>query len=57
MATPIPVYNADRTKTLGGSITKYAEICLTIGDHSKWIDLAITELGDKQIFLSHDWLA
>ncbi len=56
-ATPIPIYNANGTKTLGGSITKYTEICLTIGDHSEWIDLAITELGDKQIFLSHDWLA
>ncbi len=56
-ATPIPVYNADRTRNQGGSITKYAEICITIGDHAERIDLAITELGDKQIFLSHDWLA
>ncbi len=53
-AAPIPVYNADRTKNLGGSITKYAEICLMIGDHSERIDLAITELSDKQIFLGHN---
>ncbi len=55
-ATPITVYNADGTKNSGGAITKYAEICLTIGDHSKQIDLAVMELGDRQIFLSHDWL-
>ncbi len=56
-AAPIPVYNADGTKNSGGSITKYAEIHLTIRDHSKRIDLAITELSNKQIFLGHDWLA
>ncbi len=56
-ATPIPVYNADGTRNQGGSITKYAEILLKIGDHSEQIDLAITDLGDKQIFLGHDWLA
>ncbi len=55
-AAPIPVYNADRTRNQGGSITCYAEIRLTVGDHTEWIDLAITELGDRQIFLGHDWL-
>ncbi len=35
---------------------KYAEIRLMIGDHAEQIDLAITELGNKQIFLGHDWL-
>ncbi len=57
MATPIPIYNADRTENSGGSITKYAEICPTIRDHSEQIDLAIMELSDRQIFLGHDWLA
>ncbi len=56
-AAHIPVYNADGTKNQGGSITKYAEILLKIGDHSERIDLAVTDLGDKQIFLGHDWLA
>ncbi len=46
-AAPIPVYNADGTKNQGGSITKYAEILLKIGDHSERIDLAMTDLGDK----------
>ncbi len=56
MAAPIPVYNADGSRNQGGSITKYTEIRLTIGDHSERIDLAIMELSDKQIFLGHDWL-
>ncbi len=34
-AAPIPVYNADGTRNQGGSITHYAEICLTIGDHTE----------------------
>ncbi len=56
MAALIPVYNADGTRNSGGAIMKYAEIRLIIRDHAEWIDLAITELGDIQIFLSHDWL-
>ncbi len=35
---------------------KYTKIHLTIRDHAERIDLAITELGDKQIFLGHNWL-
>ncbi len=56
-ATPIPVYNANGTRNQGGVITKYTEIHLKIGDHAEQIDLAITELGDRQIFLGHNWLA
>ncbi len=56
-AAPIPVYNADGTQNQGGSITKYAEIRLTIGDHVEQIDLAVMDLGDKQIFLGHNWLS
>ncbi len=56
-AVPIPVYNADRTRNQGGSITQYAEIRLIVRDHTEQIDLAVTELGDRQIFLGHDWLA
>ncbi len=56
-AVPIPVYNADGIRNQGGSITQYAEIRLIVGDHAERIDLAVTELGDRQIFLGHDWLA
>ncbi len=54
---PIPVYNADGTRNQGGSITQFAEILLSVGDHTERIDLAVTELSDRQIFLGHDWLA
>ncbi len=57
LPAPIPVYNADRSHNQGESITKYAKIHLTIGDHAEQIDLAVMELSDKQIFLGHDWLA
>ncbi len=56
-AAPIPVYNADRTRNQGGLITQYTEIRLIVGDHAERIDLVITELSDRQIFLGHDWLA
>ncbi len=56
MAAPITIYNANGTKNSGGAIMKYAEIHLTIDDHAERIDLAIMELGDRQIFLGHDWL-
>ncbi len=55
-AAPITVYNADGTKNSGGAIIRYAKICLTIGNHTERIDLAVMELGNRQIFLGHDWL-
>ncbi|KAG7442318.1 uncharacterized protein BT62DRAFT_906222, partial [Guyanagaster necrorhizus] len=57
-AVSILVYNANGTKNQAGSITEsiteYVELRLTIGDHSEWIDLTVTNLGTKKIFLSHD---
>ncbi len=29
---------------------------MTIGEHSKCINLAIMNLGKKDIYLGHDWL-
>ena len=53
---PITVYNADRSKNSAGQITAYVELCITIGDHAENIDLAVTDLQDRDIFLGHDWL-
>ncbi len=53
---PIPVYNTDGTRNQGGDITEFVELSLTIGDHRERIDLAITNLGKKDIYLGHDWL-
>ncbi len=55
-AVPITVYNADGSKNSSGQITAFAELCITIRDHAKHIDLAITDLKDRDVFLGHDWL-
>ncbi|SJL17403.1 uncharacterized protein ARMOST_20953 [Armillaria ostoyae] len=55
-ASPIPVYNANGSRNKAGEITTYAELRLKIGGHNERIDLAVTDLGSKEIFLGHDWL-
>ncbi len=55
-AAPITIYNVDGSKNSSGQITAFAELHITIGDHAKCIDLAITDLKDRDIFLGHDWL-
>ncbi len=56
ISVPIPVYNADGTRNAGGDITEYVETRMTIKGHAERIDLAITNLGKKDIYLGHDWL-
>ncbi len=53
---PIPVYNADGTRNTGGDITEFIELRMMIGGHAKHIDLAVTNLGKKDIYLGHNWL-
>ncbi|SJL18813.1 uncharacterized protein ARMOST_22414 [Armillaria ostoyae] len=55
-AIPIIVYNADGSRNKGGDITEYMEVRLTIGNHEERIDLTITDLGAKDLYLGHDWL-
>ncbi|SJL09565.1 uncharacterized protein ARMOST_12945 [Armillaria ostoyae] len=55
-AIPIIVYNADGSRNKGGDITKYVEVRLAIGNHEERIDLAVTDLGSKDLYLRHDWL-
>ncbi|SJL18925.1 uncharacterized protein ARMOST_22527 [Armillaria ostoyae] len=55
-AIPIHVYNADGTHNKVGDITEFVEFRMTIGNHSKHIDLAVTDLGSKDLYLGHDWL-
>ncbi len=56
ISVPIPVYNADGTRNAGGDITEYVETCMTIKGHAERIDLAVTNLGGKDVYLGHDWL-
>ncbi len=53
---PIPVYNANGTCNQGGDITEFVELSMTIREHRKHIDLAVTNIGKKDIYLRHDWL-
>ncbi len=53
---PIPVYNTNGTRNQGRDITEFVELSMTIGEHCEWIDLAVTNLGKKDIYLGHDWL-
>ncbi|SJL18318.1 uncharacterized protein ARMOST_21904 [Armillaria ostoyae] len=55
-AIPIIVYNADGTRNKGSDIIEYVEVRLTIGSHEERIDLAVTDLGAKDLYLGHDWL-
>ncbi len=48
-AVPIPVYNADGTHNQGVDITEFVELSLTIGEHREGIDLAVTNLGKKDV--------
>ena len=52
----IPIYNADGSLNNNGSIEGFAEVRMTIGDHSERIELAITNLGSSDIFLGLEWL-
>ncbi len=54
--TPIPVYNANGLQNQDGDITEFIELQMTIGGHSEHINLAVTNLGKKDVYLSHDWL-
>src|ERR1700722_139171 len=53
---PIPVYNADGKPNAGGPITEYVVTQMKVGTHSEEIWLVVTDLGDGEIFLGHDWL-
>ncbi len=53
-AVPIPIYNADGTHNAGGDITEFAEVRMTIGGHMERIDLAITNLGKRDVYLGHN---
>ena len=52
----IPVYNADGTLNKAGAIKEYISMRLSIHNHVERIDLAVTNLGDTDIFIGHEWL-
>ncbi len=50
------MYNANGTRNAGGDITEFVELQMTIGGHAERIDLAVTNLGKKDVYLGHNWL-
>ena len=52
----ILVYNIDSTLNKNRFIKKFAILQLAINNYYKYINFAVTELGDIDLFLGHDWL-
>ena len=52
----IPVYNADGTLNKAGAIKEYISMRMIIHNHIERIDLAVTNLGETDIFIGHEWL-
>ena len=48
--------NADRSINSAGSIREFAIVKIKIGDHSKQIAMAMSNLSTHSIFLGYDWL-
>ena len=53
---PISVYNIDGTENSNGKITHYAEMKMIVDGHSEIRKFAITNLGQSDVFLGHEWL-
>ena len=56
MPFAILVYNIDSTFNKNRSIKEFAILQLAINNYYKYIDLAIIELEDTDLFLEYNWL-
>ena len=52
----ILVYNTNSTLNKNRSIKEFIMLQLTINDHYKCINLAITKLENINLFLEYNWL-
>ena len=50
----IMVVNADGTTNAGGKITEMVKIKMRINDHEEIFELAVTDIGRRDIFIGHD---
>ena len=55
MPLTIPVYNIDSTLNKNRFIKEFAILQLAINNYYEYINFAITELGDTDLFLGYDW--
>ena len=56
LPVPIPVYYADGSINSAGSIREFTIVKMRIGDHSKQIAMAMSNLSTHPIFLGYNWL-
>ena len=54
LPVPIPIYNTDGSINSAGSIREFAIVKMRIGDHSKQITMAMSNLSTHPIFLGYD---
>ena len=52
----ITVVNMDGTANAGGKITEMVKIKMKINNHEEIFELAVTNIGRRDIFIGHDWL-
>ena len=52
----IPVYNVDGMENQAGAITHVVDASLSLRNHSEHTLFVVTNLGDQQMLLGHDWL-
>ena len=48
--------NANGTTNAGGKITEMVKIKMKIQEHEEIFELAVTDIGRRDIFIRHDWL-
>ena len=53
---PIPVYNADGTLNANGAITQTCKLRMVIQDHVEEINFAVSDIGNSDVYIGHDWL-
>ena len=56
LARPIPVFNADGQPNADGPISHMVSLELHVGKHVEHKEFGVTELGNGEIFLGHEWL-
>ncbi len=52
----ITAVNADGTPNQGGPITDMVILKMRIHDHEETFELAVVNIGKKDVFLGHDWI-
>ena len=52
----IPVFNTDGTENASGKLTHTLQLKVVIGEHEEIMNFGVSNLGQSDLFLGHDWL-